>query len=285
VAVAAFRKRVQAASTQVQSACTQVQDAFTKKHKDAPDWIERATKIIGLVAGLGAFVYITGAAVLAVRLDTAGLPATDVVSGLPRELLIGVGLQYVVAPAVALALVAGLQVLLLRLWLRGDQKTGRKVVGILIGGFLLTAFILWIVLSFQRWERPWTLGVLGWLAAWVAVYVATLLVYVAHKGKREPLVLMALIALSVGLIAAAARVVSDRENHRLKEATVCINDGGPNYEGLLVGETSSAVYLGRVEEGLILAVPKERVGELRIGDMSSWSCSVPRPTQDGGRRT
>ena len=262
--------------------------------------IEKITRIIGLVAGLAAFVYIAGAAVLAVRLEKAGLPASEVVTSLPRELLIGVGLQYVVAPALALAMVAGLEILILIKWKRGVWVA-------LLAGLFLTAVLVALLLVVRTGDEHEFRdeGAVGWWIAFLAAYVATLVIYVAAKGKLETLYLVALVALGVGLIAAVARVAYERKSTRLQEATVCVNDGGPNYEGFLVGETSDAVYLGRLDDRaepddgeksgtrpppktaeqvkvvkVVLAIRKDRVGELRIGDRSSWNCSVPRPTQD-----
>jgi hypothetical protein len=274
------------------------------------DLVERAGKIIALVAGLAAFVYIAGAAVLAVRLDAEGLPASEVVTSLPRELLVGVGLQYVVAPALALALVSGLEIYILR-WLgnwKGHWRARDFVVAVIVG-LVLTAIILWGLLSLQRgsWllprlESAELLSTSGWWIAFLVAYMLTLLaLYLARAGERtcRTLELAALVALTVGVIAAVARVGYERTNTHLEEATVCVNDGGPDYEGVLIGETSDAVYLGIRDEDdrariasketvfrtppRVLEIPKDRVGELHIGYKTYSICSVPRPTQDRER--
>jgi hypothetical protein len=63
-------------------------------------------KLAGALAGVAALVYLTGGLALQLRLGTVRLPSSAAVPQLPREFLISQGLL-IVAPAIALALVAG----------------------------------------------------------------------------------------------------------------------------------------------------------------------------------
>jgi len=67
-----------------------------------PDYgkvVERVGQAIGLFAGVATLVYITGGAILALRLALAGLPWQPVVGQLPREFLISIGVSQVLLPA------------------------------------------------------------------------------------------------------------------------------------------------------------------------------------------
>jgi hypothetical protein len=65
-----------------------------------PSAFENVRVIVGLFAGVAALIYLTGGAVLGLRLLLAGLPGFDVVGQLPREFLFSLGATQVVAPAV-----------------------------------------------------------------------------------------------------------------------------------------------------------------------------------------
>lgn len=63
--------------------------------------------VVGLFAGVAALIYLTGGAVLGLRLLWAGLPALPV-GQMPRDFLFSLGAAQVVLPALALGLVGGL---------------------------------------------------------------------------------------------------------------------------------------------------------------------------------
>lgn len=88
----------------------------------AADSLKAIRDVAATLAGLAAFVYITGGATLAARLGRGHLPSTTAVPHLPREFLISQGLQIVIpalaAGALAYALTVG--------WLRHhDRKMQR----------------------------------------------------------------------------------------------------------------------------------------------------------------
>ena len=66
------------------------------------------TQTIGLLAGATTLVYVSGGAILSLRLNAKGLASQAVVSDLPRQFLISIGLTEVVLPLlVAGAIVTG----------------------------------------------------------------------------------------------------------------------------------------------------------------------------------
>ena len=59
---------------------------------------------------------------------------------------------------------------------------------------------------------------------------------------------------------------------------MCVNDGPP-HNGLFVGETSAAIYLGvgndDSDRGNVVEISKDRVGEVWIGQMPAWAEGDP----------
>lgn len=70
--------------------------------------LEYIRGLVGLFAGIAALIYVTGGAVLALRLAFLGLPTLGVVGQLPQQFLFSVGATQVVAPALVLGIVVGL---------------------------------------------------------------------------------------------------------------------------------------------------------------------------------
>lgn len=69
--------------------------------------LETAKAIAGLLAGAAALIYLTGGAVLALRLLFVGIPGLGVVPGLPREFLFSLGASQVVLPAIVIGAALG----------------------------------------------------------------------------------------------------------------------------------------------------------------------------------
>ncbi len=243
------------------------------------------SQIVAFILGLGAFVYIAGAAVLWVRLSRSNFPADSVVTSLPRELVVGIGLKDVVVPSVALAIVAGLGILLvtrspLKRDATGVTKRTHGTIGVVLGIAVFIAASLVFTFSFNL---VWV----WWGAAAVLAYFIALGVGKALQHKTWDFVVIALAAAAIGLLGAVFRVVVEAVDPRLDNATVCVNDGGAAYVGLLIGEAENAVYLGREEaddvgktDDVVVAIPRERVSEVWIGPEAEHECtSIP---QSGG---
>jgi hypothetical protein len=97
---------------------------------DRPVDVRRAfAEAAGMLAGLAALVYLTGALALQLRLGREGLPSSVAVPQLPREFLIGLGLL-IVAPAIGLGFVVA------RLRLRASHARRTATVSGLVLGLL-----------------------------------------------------------------------------------------------------------------------------------------------------
>jgi hypothetical protein len=249
------------------------------------DVLVTLSQIVAFTVGLGAFVYIAGAAVLWVRLSQSHFPADSVVTSLPRELVVGIGLKSVVVPSVALAIVAGLGIGLvtvptpLRRYRNSSTKRTHGVIGLLLG--LAVAIVAWLFFTFSINLLVW------WGAAAALAYFIALGVGKSLQHKTWDVAAIALAAAAIGLLGAAFRVVVEAVDPRLDNATVCVKDGGAPYVGLLIGEAANAVYLGREEEDgvgktdVVVAIPRERVSEVWIGPEAEHECT-PIPQSGGG---
>jgi hypothetical protein len=266
------------------------EDAGSRSGSEEPgrrpsDVFVTLSEIVAFIVGLGAFVYIAGAAVLWVRLSRSHFPADSVVTSLPRELVVGIGLKSVVAPSVALAIVAGLGIVLvsvparLRRYRSSSTKTTHGTIGVLLG--ITVGIAAALVFAFNYQLFVWW-GVAAVLAYFIALGIGRSL---QHESWDVPKV--ALAAAAIGLLGAAFRVVVEAVDPRLDNATVCVKDGGAPYVGLLIGEAANAVYLGREEEDdagrsdVVVAIPRERVSEVWIGPEAEHECT-PIPQSAGG---
>lgn len=250
---------------------------------DQPTLLQTLGQVFTVIAGAVAFVYLVGAGVLWVRLWREGLPTDAVISVLPRELIVAVGLRSIIVPASLLAPVAAIV-----LWaasrikpsnlkefvdgIRGEGRVG-DLIQVLIALVLAGSWVVSFVAGGPLILLGWTVGFL------VAVFTSAA-IGLALQGRLSSLPIVALAALAVSSAAAAARVVVELKDPRLEAVKVCVDDGGDPYEGVLIGETTTAVYVGQSTPDRVLSVPRDRVGELWIGTHSA-QCTVPEPTASG----
>ena len=230
-------------------------------------WV-KISQIVGLVAGLAAFVYIAGAAVLWVRLFRSNFPADPVVTSLPRELVIGIGMKSVVGPALVLAIVAAAGIAVvkrLRATLMGTMPKTHGTAGVVVG--VISGTIALLLVPDVAW-------VVGWAVAGLTAYFIALGFGKTVQNRGLSFATVALIALAIGLLGATIRIFVEVADPRLDNAVVCVNDGGSRYTGLLIGESSGAVYLGIRTEHVVVSIPRSRIGELWIGP-KTHDCSVP----------
>ena len=275
--------------------------------------LKRIAQVAGLFAAAATVIYISGGAVLAMRLAFEDLPPDAVVSQLPKEFLIAYGLLTVLLPALlGAALYGG--------W-RLYDAAAPKPTGTLgwikrIPGFVLDV-LRWVA------KQPWLLAAVlvapgglleywkdGWnesdgefrtsFLIWLgAAYVVTLTWCYAMLGVRGmlyrryrsqwqaagPITLMCTIyaaTLVPGAVVAGATL-------QLPDTRVC-TIGPTQRDGALVGETEHHIYLGEQREGQnreqsrrIVAVPTAHVTEVFVGrDADTLGCDSALQTAASG---
>jgi hypothetical protein len=276
--------------------------------KPGGDWLQTATQVAGLFAGLVAIVYVAGAVVLGLRLAFQDLPWGNVLSQLPRELLLSVGAGQVLLPALLLGALYGLYRLLRerrpRLpsaprW-RDKGKDSRKAARGYVGMLALMFLPLLVTMAVRVAThgdhvrgRPILVGFAVLLPAAVAVRESrSVLIRRQKKRLKEQPDAEALAtswwnslraaATMAGIYAVATIPVAmvAAGSVPFSEAKVCTADRH-ELEGVLVGETSDRVYLG--ERGdkprRLVVLPLPKVEEMFIGeDVDDSECEISGAT-------
>jgi hypothetical protein len=260
------------------------------------------TKALGLLAGVATLVYLTGGLVLALRLAFEDLPWEAVISQLPREFLISVGVTTVVVPILASASVytgwrlhRGKDAPLPDARLPTAAGMRRHVAR---HTFWVTLLVVapGIVLELIKDGPRWTLaawGAVAWLITAFWIYGMLWLRAAFARRHRTPgspgepkdswyspgaiAVMGALYAsfLLPGAIVLGATL-------RLTDARVC-TAGGAMVDGVLVGDTEQRVYVGeerqaKGEDRQIVAVPFDHVSETIVGnDAHEQACDPKVP--------
>ena len=209
-----------------------------------------------------------GALVLALRLQTNDLPTLAVLSNLPRELVISVGLTYVVAPwLVAASLVA-------LFWLvRETPPAAPSSSRLMTWGELWRALVVaavgvvagWLVLRglggrFAAWDTL-SLGIALGAVTSLATVVWRLLSrrYASTWPKPAAIAIWAALA---GLVAVPLFVEIGARSP-LAEAQLC-GEGPMHLKGWLIGEAGDRVYIGEITDPhRVVSAP--RTGELYVG--------------------
>jgi hypothetical protein len=240
----------------------------TPARRKESDLLVTLSQIVAFFAGLTAFVYVAGGTVLWIRLFRSDLPADSVVTSLPRELVISIGLKDVVLPASALAIIA---------WVGLMAVTHATSIG---RGSMRTHGLLALVLGLvavasvgMLWFMPSTKWALGYFVAGLIVYFAGLFAgwFRKTRGRKNPEMphltarQAVVVAAVIALLGSFVRIVVEVANPRLDDAVVCVNDKKPRYVGLLVGQAQDAIYLGDQEEQAVIGIPKSRLDEIWIG--------------------
>ena len=253
---------------------------------ERPSFFVTLSQIIALVVGLTAFVYVAGGAVLWIRLFRSDLPADSVVTSLPRELVIGVGLKSVVAPAAVLAILAATALAMVTTAARlgRGQKRTHGVIAVVLGLAIFGAGFLISIRVGSTFAFPVVNLPIEPVVASAVFYLALAIglggKYV-QQGFWDPMKI-ALAAAVIGLIGAGLRIGLEFADPRLDNAVVCVNDGGISYDGLLIGQAQEAVYLGQrfhEDDGVVVSIPQSRVDELWIGS-DKRACSDRDQSRD-----
>ncbi len=245
-------------------------------------WLQLAARVAGLLAGLVTLVYLTGGAVMALRLAFKNLGWDNVVSQLPREFLISIGFGQVLLPALLAGALYGLFRLLradrakppvLHRFRERDARLGTFV------GYARTLAVLSIppaailglrILGDGLGPRaPWVgaAGVAVLAIVAVAVHEARAVVLTRQRNGRGWNSLSAAISMAaLYTVAVIPSMMAAAAGVPLTEAKVCTVNNFAEF-GYLVGQTSDRIYLGeKGERRRIGVIPMARVEELFIGD-------------------
>ncbi len=255
--------------------------------------LKRISQVFGLFAGLATIVYIAGGFVLALRLGFEDLPWEAVLSQLPKEFLISIGVTTVILPALlGASLYGGWRLLdnadtpsqgLIRClywpacWALGLLRYLASKP--LAAAALLVApgIAIEVAKDGLRDEDGWR----GSLLVWGLVALAITVVWLyAMRGLRElivkrdssqwnkagPIFLMS--ALYAGFLLPGAIVVGAALP--LLDMKAC-TAGGSERTGALVGETEQRLYYGEGRakgadgDRRLLSLPADKVTELFVG--------------------
>ncbi len=163
---------------------------------------------------------------------------------------------------------------------RGERKEARTGVAAIFAVIAAVVGFLTVGALEDRATGAALLGAVGGLAA--AVITVQLAQYLAFQfaGRLLTVTAVALAALAAGLGGAAFRVVSSLTDPALTQVKACLTDDGRPRKGLLVGQTSDAVFVGDTEQDLVVQIPTARIAQLFIGESRGrQSCPpVKRPT-------
>jgi hypothetical protein len=220
--------------------------------------------VFGLFAGFASLVVILGGAVFAFRLRTRGLPADAVVTALPREFLISVGL------GVTLQLVAFLLVLLSGFVSQGVELAIAAAWGAAI---LLAYPFLRIVAGY--W---WLLLAAAWAAT--SLILSGFILWGRRKWgpTRETLPIVGLVLVGLAVFIPWRAVFEWRSAAGLDSLVCLVGQGGISenkhyvgkVDGLFIGENDNSVYIGQKHpqkgaDPLIAQIPRKQIGLVLIG--------------------
>jgi hypothetical protein len=240
-------------------------------------FLTTTARIFGLFAGLAVLVYLVGGAILFARLALYGFARLDVVTQLPREFLISIGLVAVLLPFLVTAAIY----MALRLSSGFDSlppstTRRRKTLGLLFALIVASAAIAWGIfyrsdLSTGFWGTLVGAAAIILLVGGASAVTLTLRAWLARQyptarswNRLRPALSMAALlgiaSVPLGMVAAVAFVPLD-------SAKVCT--GGDQVLGRFLGESSDRVYLGEFKVGgnavgRVAAIPSSEVKRIYI---------------------
>jgi hypothetical protein len=252
--------------------------------------VSAVAQLLGLATGLVALLYVTGGAVLALRLYLADLPSRTIAAQLPRGLLISIALAQIVLPV---AVLAGLYVT----WrlLRGRATRPRLLVRpreLLAASVVAGLAVVGLLAPAVGHVREGASG-LSWLLA--IAFLVTLVVVLAGLSLRARLVdaygesagswssqaAVARMTLVVALVAVPICVLFAGAYFPLLPAQVCTASGS-SVSGVLIGETSDRTYIGEAGKSAgaldVLSIPSSQTIQTIIGGNAAASvCPAAAP--------
>lgn len=246
--------------------------------REGSDPVRTIGQLLGLVAGFLGLVYAAGGGVLALRLFLADLPSRTIVSQLPRDVLISVGLAQIVLPVLGIAALYAIYRFLgaatappTRL-VHGTAPSGRdwavRVAASAIPALVVAGSIALFADSVRSEEKLWLVA-LAFLVTLIVVLVALSLRaklvdrYHDQWNSPRPVALMTLV---VALAAVPISVLIAGAFFELLDAKVCTTDS--EVTGVLIGETSNRTYIGETRDEtplIVYSIPSAQIEETLIG--------------------
>jgi hypothetical protein len=239
-------------------------------------------KLLGAVAGLAALVTFAGGAVLWVRFNELDLPADQVVTLLPKQLLLTTGARELLIPVAIGALLA------LLLVLAAPLRAGALYW---VGAGLLLLALLVAVLALT-WDGTWVARLAMALAALVGLGAILGAAIAMPEGRYAALAWTS--AGAVLLIAIALVVVRESTHPRLEPVAVLLRGTPDSVVGFYVGQTADRLYVAPLPgsgagDDPFADQPVDRVVELRRDGVTALVLREPvatdgdAPGRDEGR--
>jgi hypothetical protein len=233
--------------------------------------ITALSDVLKLLISAVAIVYIAGGAVMWVRLHQQHVPSDPVVSVLPREFLVSIGLRTIVAPALLFA-AAGFGLVLLWRQVRGHRWLRRVILVVLVVGLTVAARLTADHVAQRDW---WTAGLL--LGLVVTLGVGYVLFRYVDTSRTATVVIVVVIAAGLGGI--AGRVLVEWNDDTSAPTTVCLKDSSEPIHGDYIGETDKTIYLAEPVRQAIASIPKDRAAEIHVAERGAGhpDCQLTYP--------
>jgi hypothetical protein len=238
--------------------------------------------LVGAAAGFGVFLIGMGAAVMWVRLDSAGLPAEQGVGVVSKQTLAVVGAHVLLEPlalGVALLLLSGYFVwrLLGPPSVLARRKGSLAIVGradrprSARGLFRSLRFPMLIVCLVAPLSWVGLALTAGFVAALITMFEGQRLAGVYHERALQMLIASSVAALALITVPAALTIQAESPS-RLQRAKLVL-EGGVVQSGYFVAETDTAIYVGAHDA--LTAYPRERVRTVTVSDPPKSSPMTP----------
>lgn len=241
------------------------------------DLFKRATELLAALAAGVAFVYLLGAGIIWIRLWREGLPTEAVITSLPRELLLSVGLRSIFIPALTFAAFAAAVFFLIAFVLRRGaeaaeqpaeapaeppRESTREALTKAAAG-IATATIGVGISSIRLLDVP-PLWAIGWILGALVVLLAALLAYLWRSPLLSDRTLLAA-AVVVGVVATVVRLGVELVDPQFEDVAACVNDPATPYAGVFIGEAERGLHVGDEEQDRVIEIPRDRFTEVWIG--------------------
>jgi hypothetical protein len=227
--------------------------------------LERVLKLLGAVAGLAAVITFAGGAVLWVRFDALGLPADQIITLLPKELLLTIGARELLLPMAI------------------GGAMGALLVGLapLRGGSY--ALLFWLALIVLAGGLDW-LGILGMLAA-TALGLGGVLAVALVVPRSEPLAWT--VAAAVLLIAVPLTIAREAASPRVEPVAMLLDGRPDSVAAFYIGQTRDRVYVAPLpgsgaSDDPFADQPLDRVLELHRDNIRELVLHAPVDTSGDG---
>ncbi|HKG39783.1 MAG TPA: hypothetical protein VKB25_12395 [Conexibacter sp.] len=198
--------------------------------------MERALKLLGAVAGLATLITFAGGAVLWIRFSELDLPADQVVTLLPKQLLLTTGARELLGPVVIGGLLALLVVVALPL--RG-KGIGLRILFWTGLGLLLLAIL--VVVMALVWDGTWAARLAMALAALIGLVAILVAALLTPSGRYVALAWTS--AGAILLIAVALVILRESARPQLEPVAVLLRGRPDSVVGFYIGQTTDRLYV------------------------------------------